>query len=103
MSDSIWLAAKDPNTSFPKGALRIEPVIDVHRSLVELRCRLKMYSRRADIAYRTERPILINRGPLPFRRDLANQECDTPRSLATCAGCSRESILRIRSINMLLV
>jgi hypothetical protein len=62
---------------------------DHHRSLVELRCRLRMYSRTADIAYRTARPILMNRGPVPFRRDLANQECDTPRSLATCAGCSR--------------
>src|SRR3979411_1502943 len=65
---------------------------DDHRSLVELRCRLRMYSRTADIAYRTARPILMNRGPVPFRRDLANQECETPRSLATCAGCSRGSI-----------
>jgi hypothetical protein len=35
---------------------------DDHRSLVELRCWLRMYSRAADIAYRTARPILMNRG-----------------------------------------
>src|SRR5260370_20653191 len=65
---------------------------DDHRSLVELRCRLRMYSRTADIAYRTARPILMNRGPVPFSRDLANQDDETPRSLATWAECSRGSI-----------
>src|SRR5258705_8855492 len=65
---------------------------DDHRSLVELRCRLRMYSRTADIAYRTARPILMNRGPVPLSRDLANQDDETPRSLATWAECSRGSI-----------
>src|SRR3977135_4159875 len=64
---------------------------DDHRSLVELRCRLMMYSRTADIAYRPARPILMNRGPVPFSRDLASQEWETPSSLATWAGCNRGS------------
>jgi hypothetical protein len=29
--------------------------------------------------------------PVPFIRDLANQDSDTPRSFATCTGCSRGS------------
>src|ERR1700704_4951505 len=65
---------------------------DHHRSLVELRCRLRMYSRTADIAYRTARPILMNRGPVPLSRDLANQDEETPSNLATWAECSRGSI-----------
>src|SRR5260370_14293795 len=60
-------------------------------SLVEMRCRLRMYSRTADMAYRTARPTLMKRGPVPFRRDLANHDGETARSLATCAGCSRGS------------
>src|SRR5438067_285113 len=63
-----------------------------HRSLVDCRCRLRMYSRTADIPYRTARPILMKRGPVPLSRDLASHESDTPNSLATCAGCSRGSI-----------
>src|SRR5262249_51961898 len=63
-----------------------------HRSDVEVRCRLRMNSRTADMAYRTARPILIKRGPVPLRRDLANHEMENPSSLATCAGCSRGSI-----------
>src|SRR5258708_19904287 len=51
-----------------------------------------MYSCTADIAYRTARPIFTKRGPVPFIRDLANHDSDMPRSLATCAGCSRGSI-----------
>src|ERR1700720_4611826 len=65
---------------------------DDHRSLVELRCRLRMYSRTVDMAYRTARPILMKRGPVPLSRDLANQDDETPSSLATWAECSRGSI-----------
>src|SRR5262245_57972957 len=60
-------------------------------SLVDRRWRLLMYSCTADRAYRTARPIFTKRGPVPFIRDLANQDKDTPRSLATCTGCSRGS------------
>src|SRR5262245_44962214 len=63
-----------------------------HRSLVELRWRLRMYSRTAEWAYRTARPILMKRGPVPFSLDLASQDEDTLSTLATCAGCSRGSI-----------
>src|SRR5262245_50281263 len=72
--------------------LRRGDLHDDHRSLVELRCRLRMYSRTADIAYRTARPILMNRGPVPVSRDLANQDSDTPSSLATWVGWRRGSI-----------
>src|SRR5258707_8980147 len=61
-------------------------------SLVDTRWWLLMYSCTADIAYRTARPIFTKRGPVPFIRDLANHDSDMPRSLATCAGCSRGSI-----------
>src|SRR5260221_704377 len=60
-------------------------------SLVDTRWWLLMYSCTADIAYRTARPIFTKRGPVPFIRDLANHDNDTPRSLATCTGCSRGS------------
>src|SRR5215831_12356998 len=63
-----------------------------HRSLVELRCRLLMYSSTADRAYRTARPIFTKRGPVPVILDFASQDNDTPRTLATCAGWSRGSI-----------
>jgi hypothetical protein len=55
-------------------------------SLVEMRCRLRMYSRTADMAYRTARPTLMKRGPVPFRRDLANHDGETARSLAALRG-----------------
>jgi hypothetical protein len=61
-------------------------------SRAELRCRLRMNSRTPDWAQRTARPILMKRGPVPCSRDLASQEDETPRSFATCAGCSRGSI-----------
>src|SRR5205823_390203 len=54
--------------------------------------RLKMDSRTAEKAYRTARPILMKRGPVPLSRALASQEMETPSSLATWAGCSRGSI-----------
>src|SRR5258708_3079760 len=60
-------------------------------SLVDTGWWLLMYSCPADIAYRTARPIFTKRGPVPFIRDLANHDNDTPRSLATCTGCSRGS------------
>src|SRR5580765_6207334 len=61
-------------------------------SLVDTRCRLRMNSRTADWAYRTARPILMKRGPVPLSRDLASQDDDTASSLATCTGCSSGSI-----------
>src|ERR1700730_2655085 len=66
-------------------------LIFLYPSAVEVRCRLRMKSRTADWAYRTARPILMKRGPVPLSRDLASQDDDTPRSLATCTGCSRGS------------
>src|SRR5204863_4290191 len=64
----------------------------LHLSEVELRCRLRRNSRTADWAYRTARPILMKRGPVPLSRDLASQEIETPSSLATCAVCRSVSI-----------
>src|SRR5260370_5917708 len=63
-----------------------------HPSAVELRCRLRMKSRTPDCAYRTARPILMKRGPVPLSRALASHDDETPSSFATCAGCSRGSI-----------
>src|SRR5260370_35496314 len=60
-------------------------------SLVDTRWWLFVSSCTADIGYRTARPIFTKRGPVPFIRDLANHDNDTPRSLATCTGCSRGS------------
>jgi hypothetical protein len=45
--------------------------IRTYTSAVELRCRLRINSRTADMAYRTARPILMKRGPVPLSRDLA--------------------------------
>src|SRR6266568_991886 len=74
---------------------------DDHRSLVELRCRLRMYSRTADVAYRTARPILVKRGPSPSMRALASQDSDTLSSLATWAECSRGSISFVFAVELM--
>src|SRR3984893_2400206 len=67
-------------------------LIFLYPSAVEVRCRLRMKSRTADRAYRTARPILMKRGPVPLSRDVGNQDDETPSSLATWAECSRGSI-----------
>jgi hypothetical protein len=43
----------------------------------------------AELERDLRRPILVNRGPVPLRRDLANHDGETARSLATWAGCNR--------------
>src|SRR5262245_27066229 len=68
------------------------PQVANYCSLVDRRCRLSRNSRTAEWAYRTARPILMKRGPVPLSRDLASQEIETPSSLATCAVCNRGSI-----------
>jgi hypothetical protein len=64
----------------------------VHSSLVELRCRLLMNSRTAAKLYRTARPNLVKRGPVPFILAFANHDVDKPSSLATWSGWSIGSI-----------
>jgi len=62
-----------------------------HCPLVEHRVRLSINSSKALSGYRTERPILTYRGPVPESLDLASQETDTFSILAASLGCRRGS------------